>query len=157
MTTASHVLAGIAVLASACIYGADLFAGLVLRAALSHLDDHTLTTTMGYIHRYGDRRLPAPFLIGLAATILTTATAALDGRTAAAVAGGVAVTAFVAWIGLFFRVSAPINRELITAALAGETPANVRALQQQWDRIIPVRFGLQTIAVAALCTTLALP
>jgi hypothetical protein len=112
---------------------------------------------MGYIHRYGDRRLPAPFLIGLAATILTTATAALDGRAAATVAGGIAVTAFVAWISLFFRVSAPINRELITAALAGETPANVRALQQRWDRIIPVRFGLQTIAVAALCTTLALP
>jgi hypothetical protein len=35
-----------------------------------------------------------------------------------------------------------------------ETPANARALQHDWDRIIVPRAVLQDVAVAALCVSL---
>ncbi len=53
--------------ATAVIYGTDVFAAAVLRPALAHVDDRTLTGTTGYLHDYADRRLPVPGAIGLAA------------------------------------------------------------------------------------------
>jgi hypothetical protein len=147
-----HVLPGIAVLACAAVYGADLFAAIVLRSALSEVDDRTLTATMGRVHRYGDRRMPVPFALGVVASVLSVVTALVVGRTA----GAVAVAALLCWITVFLRVSAPINRAF-TAAATGETALpDARALQRRWDSVIPLRLSLQAIAVAALCTALAL-
>ena len=55
---------------------------------------------------------------------------------------------------LYLRISAPINRTLTAAADDHETPANARALQRDWDRIIVPRAVLQGLAVAALCVSL---
>ena len=59
----------------------------------------------------------------------------------------------VGWVLLYLRISAPINRALTAAADHDETPANARALQRQWDRIIVPRAVLQGLAVAALCVS----
>ena len=58
------------------------------------------------------------------------------------------------WLLLYLRVSAPINRALTAAADNHETPANARALQHDWDRVIVPRAMLQGLAVAALCVNL---
>jgi hypothetical protein len=55
---------------------------------------------------------------------------------------------------LYVRVSAPINRQLTAAAEAREIPANARALQANWDRVINARAMLQGLAVCALCVAL---
>ena len=55
---------------------------------------------------------------------------------------------------MYLRVSAPINRQLTTAATAGEVPSNARVLQSDWDRVITARAMLQGLAVAALCVAL---
>ena len=55
---------------------------------------------------------------------------------------------------LYLRVSAPINRALTAAADNHQTPANARALQRDWDRIIVPRAVLQGLAIAALCVSL---
>jgi hypothetical protein len=57
-------------------------------------------------------------------------------------------------VGRETAFSAPINRALTAAAEAHETPANARALQRDWDRIIVPRAVLQGLAVAALCVSL---
>jgi hypothetical protein len=54
-------------LAAGIIDGTDAFCALVQRPALTTLDDATLTAVMGRIHQYGDRRLPAPGVIGILA------------------------------------------------------------------------------------------
>jgi hypothetical protein len=59
-----------------------------------------------------------------------------------------------AWVLLYLRVSAPINRQFTAAADEQETPANARALQHDWDRIIVARAALQGLAIAALCVVL---
>lgn len=156
MNVVTHVLLCMDVLACAAVYGADLFAFLVLRAALSEVDDRTLTATMGRVHQYGDRRMPVPFAISVVAGVLSMATAFVTGRPAVGVASAVAVAALLCWISIYLRASAPVNRALTAAATGGTTLPNARALQQRWDRVVPARLTLQATAVAALCTALAL-
>ncbi len=60
----------------------------------------------------------------------------------------------VGWVVLYLRISAPINRTLTAAADAHQTPANARALQRDWDRIIVPHAVLQGLAVAALGVSL---
>jgi hypothetical protein len=151
-----QVLPGIAVLACSAVYGADLFAAIVLRSALSEVDDRTLTITMGRVHRYGDRRLPVPFVLSVVTSVLGAVAALVAGRTAVALANTLAVAALLCWISIYFRVSAPINRALIAAAAGSTALPNVRDLQRRWDSVVPLRLSLQAIAVAALCTAIAL-
>ncbi len=105
---------------------------------------------MGNVHRYGDRRMPAPGILGLLAAAAASALAAVAGHPARSVTAGVAALLLTGWVILYLRISAPINRTLTAAADAHTTPANARALQRDWDRIIVPRAVLQGLAVAAL-------
>jgi hypothetical protein len=100
--------------------------------------------------------LPFPFALGVATSVLSVVTALVAGRTAVAVASMVAVVALLCWISIYFRVSAPINRALIAAAAGERALPEARAMQRRWDSVVPARLTLQAIAVAALCTALAL-
>ncbi|WP_142278343.1 hypothetical protein [Mycobacterium europaeum] len=46
----------LAVLGTALVYGTDVFCAIVLRPALTSIDDDALVAVMGSVHRYGDRR-----------------------------------------------------------------------------------------------------
>ncbi|TFV55213.1 DUF1772 domain-containing protein [Mycobacterium sp. PS03-16] len=157
MGVVTDVLATIAVLGGAVVYGCEMFAFLVLRPVLAGVDDRTLGDVIGRIHHFGDRRLPVPFATGLLAAVLTGGAAALTGRTPAAAAAAVAVLALLVWLWVFLRISAPLNRMLSEAALAGETRTDVRRLQARWERVLPVRMTAQGVALAGLCVALALP
>ena len=65
--------------------------------------------------------------------------------------GEFAVGVLLVWLVLYVRVSAPINRQLTTAAKTAEVPPNARVLQSNWDRIITARAVLQGLATAAVC------
>jgi len=129
----------IALLGTAVIYGTDVFCAVVQRPAVAAIDDRALVAVMGNVHRYGDRRLPVPGVIGIAGAALGAALAAGAGRWPVAIAAATAVVLLVIWLALYVRISAPINRQLSAAATAGDTPVNARALQQAWDRIINAR------------------
>ncbi|MBV8785788.1 MAG: DUF1772 domain-containing protein [Mycobacterium sp.] len=144
----------IALLGTAVIYGTDVFCALVQRPAMAAIDDRALVAAMGNVHRYGDRRMPAPGMIGIAAALVGAILAATAGRWPQAIAGATAVVLLLIWLALYLRISAPINRQLTAAATAGDTPANARALQRDWDRIINVRALIQGMAVVALCAAL---
>ena len=49
------------------VYGTDVFCALVQRPALARVDDATLTAVMGNVHRFGDRRMPVPGILGIIA------------------------------------------------------------------------------------------
>ncbi len=51
MTVLAQLLIAAGLVATAVIYGTDVFAAIVLRPALAHVDDRTLTGTTGYMHR----------------------------------------------------------------------------------------------------------
>lgn len=154
MTLLSQLAALVAILGAGVIYGTDAFCALVQRPALARVDDGTLTAVIGNVHRFGDRRLPAPGVIGLVGAAAAAGLAAAAGRTAASAAAAAAFLVLVSWLVLYLRISAPINRTLTAAAEAHETLWNARVLQHDWDRIIDLRAVLQGLAVIALCISL---
>ncbi|MBU8832242.1 DUF1772 domain-containing protein [Mycolicibacterium goodii] len=145
----------IAVLGTAVVYGTDVFCAVVLRPALASVDDDALVSVMGHVHRFGDRRMPMPGVIGIVASAACLGLAAVTAHWAQVLAAAIALALLLAWLALYVRVSAPLNRQLTTAACAGTTLTNGRALQEKWDHVIGVRAVLQGVAVAALCVVLA--
>lgn len=150
----AHLAGLVAVLSTGVVYGTDVFCALVLRPALARVDDATLTAITGNVHRFGDRRMPVPGVLGLVGAAVATVLAAVAGDTVASASAGTALAMLVVWLLLYLRISAPINRALTAAADRHETPANARALQRDWDRIIVPRAVLQGLAVVALCLSL---
>ncbi|AQT79349.1 DUF1772 domain-containing protein [Mycolicibacterium litorale] len=151
-----RIVALIAILGTAVVYGTDVFCAIVLRPALAEIDDDALVSVTGKVHRYGDRRMPVPGVLGAVAAAAGAVLSAITGHWTQAVAAGTAVVALLIWIALYTRVSAPINRQLTAAADTGCALPNGRALQAKWDHIINARAALQGVAVVSLCATLAL-
>lgn len=146
----------VALLGIGIVFGTDAFCALVMRPALARVDDAALTSVMGNVHRYGDARMPVPGVVGLVGSAVVAVLTALTGRGAATVLAGVAVVLLVVWLVLYARISAPINRQLTAAADRGETPADARALQAGWDRIIVLRASLQGAALLGVAAALVL-
>src|SRR5262245_18914633 len=93
MHTGIEILAGVAILANAVIYGTDVFGALVLCPAVGAVDDRTLTQAMGHIHRIADRRIAAISIGGLIVTAAVTALAAATGRWVSTAAAALAIVA----------------------------------------------------------------
>ncbi|EIV94856.1 hypothetical protein [Frankia sp. QA3] len=155
MTTAVQILAALAVVANAAVFGTDFFSAVVLRPALAHVDDRTLVQTMGNVHRYGDKRLALPGTLGLLAAMAGTGTAAAGGDTTATVAGAVACGALLAWLVVFNRVPAPINRRLTAAVVGNSELPDARSLQGRSDGVLGVLVTLQCLTLIALCVMVA--
>ncbi len=150
MIALGQVLVVIAILNVGIIYGTDVFSLIVLRPALTQVDDRTLVAIMGRVHQFADRRLRIPGIAGLVLAIAGTAFVAGSGQRGAMIAGIVGVVASVAWLVIYSRISAPINARLTAAALSGETPADTRLLQTRWDSVITARSALQLLTMLSL-------
>ncbi len=155
MFTTSLILASVAALAAAVVYGTDVFAALVLRPALAALDDAALTQAAGRIHQYADQRLPIAGATGMLSAAASTVTALLAGKPLVAGMTGASLAMLLAWLGLYVRIAAPINRTMTRAANAHKTPPEARLLQGRWDSIIDLRVGLQAVALGLLIAALA--
>src|ERR1700744_3521056 len=151
MTQPAGWFALIAVLGTGVVYGTDVFCAMVQRPALARIDDRALLAVMGNIHRFGDRRMPVPGVLGMVAAAISGAFAASAGRWTQAVVAGVAVGLLVLWLLIYLRVSPPINRRLTAAVDRSDPQINARELQHNWDRVIAIRAVLQGLAVTALC------
>ena len=155
MRTLIEILASLAILANAVIYGTDVFGAIVLRPAIAAVVDRTLTQLLGHIHRIADRRFPAIGAAGLIAAMATAALAGASGHWVSAAAAALATLALVIFLAIYNRVSKPVNTALTAAALADRVPGDARQLQARWDSVINARVALQTLALAALCVALA--
>jgi hypothetical protein len=151
MRTLATGAALVAAATTGLIYGTDLFCALVMRPAAAGAADSSIADLVGRLHEYGDRRLSAPGVIAILATALAAAT---SDSTTAQVGGAIALVAVLAWLAIYIRISAPINKRLRAAAADHTTPPDTRALQQRWDSVIWTRAVLQAIALAGLLTIL---
>jgi hypothetical protein len=155
MRTAVEILAGLAIMANAVIYGTDVFGALVLCPAIGAVDDRVLTQAMGHIHRLADRRLAAISIGGLIVTAAVTALAAATERWASTGAAALATLTLVIFAVVYTRISKPVNKALTAAARADRVPGDARQLQARWNSVINARVALQTVALGALCVVLA--
>lgn len=156
MDALAAISAVVAMLAVGVVYGTDVFSAIALRPALLRVDDSALTSVMGNVHRFADRRMRLPGILGLAATAAAAALAAAFGHPFASLSAGAALILLVVWMILYVRISAPINRRLTSAADSGTVPDDARTLQDSWDRIIVLRARLQGLALLALSLSLIL-
>ena len=154
MLVTSLILAAVAAGATAVIYGTDTFCALVWCPSLAGLDDTALAKSAGAVHRYGDARLPPIGATSIAAATASAITSALAGHPAGMALAGAAVVALLAWLAVYLRVSAPVNRTLIRAAADAEPAVDARALQRRWNSVIGVRVALQGVALALLLALL---
>jgi hypothetical protein len=155
MRTLIEVLAGLAILANAVIYGTDVFGAIVQRPAIAAVDDRTLTQALGHIHRVADSRLKVVTISGVFGAVVTAAVAAATGHWVSAVASALATLALLTFIVIYNKISKPVNTALTAAAVADRVPNNARQLQARWDSVIDGRVALQTLALSALCVALA--
>ncbi|MEU4315466.1 DUF1772 domain-containing protein [Nocardia sp. NPDC024068] len=155
MTVAIQILAALAVLTNAVVYGTDVLAALVMRSVYARLDDATMTRSAGWGHHYADLRMPPVGVTGLLSALGAAVLAGIAGLAVPAVAAATAVVALVAWLALYARIAKPINSAQKAAAKSGVIPENARALQDRWDSIIYARVGLQMVALTALVVVLA--
>jgi hypothetical protein len=145
--TAHLIATTLALLGASVIYGTDVFGALVLVPAAARARDESVADLLGWVHELGDRRMPAPGMVGLLGSVASAWLApSFPTRALALVAGG----AQVLWLVIYATVSAPLNRQLRAAARASETPPGTRAWQQRWGAVIWPRAALQAVAVAAL-------
>lgn len=150
----ARITAVVAVLGTAVVYGTDVFCALVLRPALAALDDRVLVAVTGKVHRFGDRRMPVPGVLGIAASAASAALAAAASHWWQAAAAGAAFLLLLVWLAIYVRISAPVNRALTAASDDGRSLPDGRALQARWDRVINARATAQGLAVAGLCVAL---
>jgi hypothetical protein len=155
MRTLIEILAGLAILGNAVIYGTDVFGAIVLRPAIASVDDRTFTNLMGHVHRIADRRFFAISVVGLIAAVATTAVAAASGHWVSTATAALATLALISFALVYTRISKPVNQVLTAAALANQVPADARQLQARWDSVINLRVALQTLALTGLCVALA--
>ncbi len=141
----------LACLGTGVLYGTDVFCAVVLRPAAAGAREASIADLVGRIHHFGDRRLPVP---GITAIVAAGAALAVTTDSITRVAVGLALAAMLAWLTIYLRVSAPLNRHLRAAATAVIPPQEIRELQNRWDAVIAARAGLQTLALAGLLTAL---
>src|ERR1700739_433741 len=107
MTELARVAALIGVLGTAVVYGTDVFCAMVQRPALALVDDGALVAVMGNVHRYGDRRMPLPGVLGMIAAAASAAVAAVAGRWTTAIMAGTALGPLLVWLVVSVSVGAP--------------------------------------------------
>lgn len=154
MSVSIQILAAVAVLANAVVYGTDVLGALVMRSVYRRLDDATMTLSAGWGHYYADSRMPPVGVTGVVTALGAAVVAALAGATGAAVSAGLAVLALAIWLVLYVRIAKPINEAQKAAARSGVIPPNARALQDRWDSILYPRVILQALALVGLLATL---
>ena len=149
-------LAIIAAMCTAVIFGIDVLAAVVLRPAFREVDNHTLVQITGRTHRFGNQRLPVPGIVSVVAAAATAVTAFVSGAPQAGVSAAAGLVFLLVWLLLFNRIALPINKTLIAASYAGETPSDARTLQDRWESIINLRSVLQGLALLAFCVVIAI-
>lgn len=155
MATLIQILAVLAVVTNAVVYGTDAVAALVTRSVNARLDDTTMTLSAGWGHYFADSRMPPVGITGLLSALAAAVVAGFGGYLVSAGAAAVAVVALVVWLVLYARIAKPVNVVQKAAALSGVIPENARALQQRWESIIFPRVVLQAIALVALTIAIA--
>jgi Domain of unknown function (DUF1772) len=146
-------LAGL--VSTAVIFGTDIFFLTVGRPALRSAGESPATEVMGFIHLFGDKRMP---IWGVLAMLSNSLLIVLS-RSGHRAFYLLSLSVLILFVVIYGRFSKPINRLQTEAAKTGGRLDNARALQASWDRSLLMRVPLLTVSMfaqfVALVTTRA--
>jgi hypothetical protein len=132
-------------MSTAVIFGTDAFFLTIGRLALRSAEEPATTQVMGYIHVFGDRRMP----IWGSLAILSNFLLVLFSRSGHRAFYLMSLSVLLLFVAIYDRLSKPINRLQAEAAKTGGRLDNGRGLQASWDRSVMIRFPLLVVSMFA--------
>ena len=140
----------IGILSTAVVCGTDMFFLTVGRPALRLVSASAGTEVMGFIHLFGDARMP---IWGVLA-ILSNFVLALFSGSGYRGFYFASLAMLILFVVIYNRLSKPINRLQTEAAKTGGRLDNARELQSSWDRSVMIRTPLLVVSLIAQCLAL---
>jgi hypothetical protein len=137
-------------ISTAVIFGTDMFFLTVGRPALRLASPSSGTEVMGFIHLFGDKRMPSWGVTAMLSNLLL----ALFRGNGYRAFYLLSLCMLIVFVVIYDRFSKPINRLQTDAATTRRSLDNARALQASWDRSLVMRVPL--LAVSMLAQYLAL-
>jgi hypothetical protein len=115
------------------------------RPALRLPSQSAATEIMGFIHLFGDRRMPLWGILAILSNLLLV-TFSGSGHRAFYL---LSLSVLILFVVIYDRFSKPINRLQTKAAKTGARLDNARELQASWDRSLAMRVPLLAVSMFA--------
>ena len=140
----------VGILSTAVVFGTDMFFLTVGRPALRLASQSAATEVMGFVHLFGDARMPIWGILAILSNLLL----ALFSRSRHRGFYLLSLSVLILFVVIYDRLSKPINRLQTEAAKAGRRLNSGRALQASWDRSLMMRVPLLAVSMLAQCVAL---
>jgi hypothetical protein len=132
-------------MSTAVVFGTDVFFLTVGRSALRSAAESSATEVMGFIHLFGDRRMPIWGILAVCSNLLLVLFNASGHRMFYLLS----LSMLILFVAVYGRFSKPINRLQTEAATMRRKLDNARVLQASWDRSLVMRVPLLAISMFA--------
>jgi hypothetical protein len=140
----------VGILSTAVVFGTDMFFLTVGRPALRLASQSAATEVMGFVHLFGDARMPISGVLAILSNLLL----ALFSRSGHRGFYLLSLAVLILFVVIYDRLSKPINRLQTEAAKTGGRLDSARALQASWDRSLMMRVPLLAVSMLAQCVAL---
>jgi Domain of unknown function (DUF1772) len=140
----------VGILCTAVVFGTDMFFLTVGRPALRLASQSAGTEVMGFVHAFGDARMPIWGVLAILANLFL-GLLTRGGHRGLYI---LSFSALVLFVVIYNRLSKPINQIQTEAAKTGRTIENARELQASWDRSVMIRVPLLVVTLLAQCLAL---
>lgn len=150
MITLLYISNGIAIIATAVVFGTDVFFAVVGKKAVAKSKDSSIADLLGHYHEVADVRMPIFGITAIAATLMQVIFAGVNVVYRQLAIASLA--ALLVHLAVYFAISKPVNNIMIEGVKFGRFVSNTRQLQQRWDKVINLRAVLLLIAIACLIT-----
>ena len=140
----------VGILSTAVVCGTDMFFLTVGRPALRLASSSAGTEVMGFLHMFGDARMP---IWGVSAILYNLLLAVLS-RGELRWFYIVSLLLLILFVVIYARLSKPINEIQTEAAKTGKSLNNGRELQASWDRSLIIRVPLLVASLLVQCVAL---
>jgi hypothetical protein len=140
----------VGILSTAVVFGTDMFFLTVGRPALRLASQSAATEVMGFVHLFGDARMPIWGVLAILSNLLL----ALFSRSGHRGFYLLSLSVLILFVVIYDRLSKPINRLQTEAAKTGGRLDSARALQASWDRSLKMRVPLLAVSMLAQCVAL---
>ena len=144
------VVSLVGIVCTAVVCGTDMFFLTVGRPALRLASPSAGTEVMGFIHRFGDARMPIWGVLAILSNFLL-ALFSKSGHRGLYLAS---LCMLILFVVIYNLLSKPINRLQTEAAKTGGRLDNARELQASWDRSVMIRTPLLVASLLAQCVAL---
>jgi hypothetical protein len=140
----------IGIISTAVVCGTDMFFLTVGRPALRLASPSAGTEVMGFMHSFGDARMPIWGVLAILSNLLL----ALFSGSGHRGFYFASLSMLILFVVIYNHLSKPINRLQTEAAKAGGRLDNARELQASWDRSVMIRTPLLVASLLAQCLAL---